>query len=327
MESVVIRRSPVVIIRNLIILQIGVTVFYFLLALAGNYGEIYQEYNFARLLSYELAKTLFISIGEGFLVILIFLRWFFHIYTVYPETVVVERGIIFKKRKTIKLPAGTSINFYHSALAKLFRYGRLIFRNADSPIGGEEILSISAVPDVEIYQTKIKQLISRVDSSNKTSLEELLKNNEQQKLEFKTSFRWDIKENKLNKNLEKATIKTIAAFLNSDGGNLILGINDQRQAVGLEADYGSLNRKDADGFENHLTGCFKATIGAEFRRFVDVSFHQVDHKEVCWIKVAPSVKPAYARFDNGEFFFVRTGNSTTAMQLSEAADYIQSRFD
>ena len=323
MEAVVIRRSPVVIIRNLIILQIGVTVFYFLLALAGNYGELYQEYNFARLLSYELAKTLFIGIGEGFLIMLIFMRWFFHIYVIHPDMIVIEKGIIFKKRRVIKLPTGASINCHHSALAKVFRYGRLIFRNAEK----EEILTISAVPDVEIYQTKIKQLISRVDSSGKTSLEELLKNYEQQQLEFKTSFRWDVKENKLNKNLEKATLKTIAAFLNADGGNLILGINDQRQAVGLEADYDSLNRKDADGFENHFTGCFKAVIGAEFRRFIDVSFHQVDNREICWIKVAPGVKPAYARFDNGEFFFVRTGNSTTAMPLSEAADYIRSRFD
>ncbi len=154
----------------------------------------------------------------------------------------------------------------------------------------------------------------------------LLSNREHEGLEFKTSLRWDMKEGKVNRALEKSVMKSIAAFLNSDGGHLVIGVADNGAVIGLENDYGTLRRPDADGFENHFTNVFKDVIGPEFRRFVKLTFGTVHTKEVCVIGVLPAVKPAYLKFDNEESFYIRTGNSTTPLHVREAAAYIQSRW-
>ena len=83
-------------------------------------------------------------------------------------------------------------------------------------------------------------------------IEELLAQNEHDRLEFKSSLRFDYKNGQANRDVEKATMKTVAAFLNSKGGHLVLGVNDSRMPLGLENDYQTLQRKDMDGFENHF---------------------------------------------------------------------------
>ena len=131
----------------------------------------------------------------------------------------------------------------------------------------------------------------------------------------------------VNKILEKSVMKTIASFLNSQGGHLVIGVNDEKVVIGLAFDYNSLVRKDADGFENHFTQVFHNMIGAEFRQFVKLHWSQVDSKECCIINVSPSHKPAYLKNDNnGEEFYIRTGNGTTALKLSEANAYIDSHW-
>ncbi len=71
---------------------------------------------------------------------------------------------------------------------------------------------------------------------------------------------------------------------------------------------------------------FNDIIGPEFRRFVQLSFHDVEGKDVCMVRVMPSAKPAYMKFENEENFYIRTGNSTTALAVSEVAPYIRSRW-
>src|SRR3989344_6020593 len=112
-------------------------------------------------------------------------------------------------------------------------------------------------------------------------IEEIIKSGEHEKLEFKTSLRWDAKRDMVNKELEKAVMKTVAAFLNSDGGHLLIGVDDGGEPVGLENDIATLVKQDADGFENHFNNLFNNMIGVEFRRFVKLKFDSVDGKVVC----------------------------------------------
>ena len=155
---------------------------------------------------------------------------------------------------------------------------------------------------------------------------DLLNKNEQENLEFKSTFRWDMRQNIVNHTLEKSVMKTIAAFLNSQGGHLVIGVDDNKKTLGLALDYSSLARKDADGFENHFTQIFNNMIGAEFRQFIKLNLSQVDGKDCCVVSVSPSHKPAYLKSDNNsEEFYIRTGNGTTALKLSEANAYIDSR--
>jgi len=156
--------------------------------------------------------------------------------------------------------------------------------------------------------------------------EELVRSDEHERLERKSTFRWDVRAGTVNKALEKASMKTIAAFMNSQGGHLVLGVGDGGEAVGMEHDYASLPRRDADGFQNHFSNVLSAMIGPSFRQFVRV--RQFDHegKECTLVSVRPADRPAYVKDHENEEFFIRTGNGTTALRISEANAYINSRF-
>ncbi|TSC75177.1 MAG: AAA ATPase [Parcubacteria group bacterium Gr01-1014_44] len=155
-------------------------------------------------------------------------------------------------------------------------------------------------------------------------IKKLAESGEHEKLEFKTSLRWDEKRNQVNRELEKTIMKTVAAFLNSEGGHLLIGVNDQGQVVGLENDLASLPKPDMDGFQNHFNNLFSHMIGAEFRRWVKLIFSRVDGKMVCWAKIEPGHKPVYLKTEKGEDFYIRTGNVTAPLKMSEAAAYISS---
>src|SRR3989344_226131 len=160
--------------------------------------------------------------------------------------------------------------------------------------------------------------------NEEADVNEMLKTGEHEKLEFKTSLRWDMKQNQVNRELEKTVMKTVTAFLNSDGGHLLMGVDDKGKPIGLENDFASLVRQDADGFENHFNNLFKSMVGSEFRRLIKLTFNNIENKTICLINVEPGHKPAYLRTGTGEDFYIRTGNVTTPLKMSEVAAYTSS---
>lgn len=95
-------------------------------------------------------------------------------------------------------------------------------------------------------------------------------------VEFKSSLRWDLREAKVNKALEKVIVKTLAGFLNGRGGALLIGVEDAGIVVGLGADYDTLRKKDRDGFELHLRELVVRDLGEAASVFLTVTFHEID---------------------------------------------------
>ncbi len=155
-------------------------------------------------------------------------------------------------------------------------------------------------------------------------INEILKTGEHERLEFKTTLRWDVKQNQVNRELEKTVMKTVTAFLNSEGGHLVIGVDDKGKPIGLESDLASLVRADTDGFENHFNNLFNGMVGPEFRRLVKLTFSNIGDKTVCLVNIEPGHKPAYLKTRTGEDFYIRTGNVTTPLKMSEVAAYTSS---
>jgi schlafen family protein len=195
-----------------------------------------------------------------------------------------------------------------------------------------ELLSFQVAQAIFIFgaQTLLILLIffrwQKEYMSLEPSVQELMSQPEHENLEFKSTLRWDLKAGKVNRALEKAAMKTVAAFLNSRGGTLVLGVDDARTVVGLHHDIATLQRQDEDGFETHFSNVFRAMIGPEFRQFVRMTRDTAGGKACYVVSVVPSAKPVYLRDENTEEFFIRTGNGTTSLKLSEVASYIDSRF-
>lgn len=144
---------------------------------------------------------------------------------------------------------------------------------------------------------------------------------ENQLLEFKSTLRFDLRTEQINKKLEYVIAKTISAFLNSDGGTLIIGIDDNGNVLGLDKDINTLSKQNTDGFELHLRQVIKKHLGSYFEKHLDISFPALDQKTICVIKVAKSGKPVFVKFAGEEKFFVRNGNSSIPMSRKEQSEY------
>lgn len=146
-------------------------------------------------------------------------------------------------------------------------------------------------------------------------------------MEFMSSARWDFKENRVNKVMEQVILKTAAAFLNTDGGTLLIGVDDSGKAVGLENDFKTLGKKqDRDGFENFLTTLLLTDFGKDCAPMIQINFCQLEDKDVCRLTFKPSPKPAFVKDGNAEQLFIRAGNSTRQLTTKEALDYCKQRW-
>ena len=155
------------------------------------------------------------------------------------------------------------------------------------------------------------------------NIDELIKQPENQYLEFKATLRYDPITQSVNKDLEKPVLKNICAFLNSNYGKLIMGVTDDNTVNGLENDYNTLGRNDRDGFENHLTNLIISKIGAFYTKFINVQFHKIMNKEICIVEINKSTKPAFYNEGTEQEFWIKIGNSSRILSVSEAHDYIQ----
>lgn len=165
------------------------------------------------------------------------------------------------------------------------------------------------------------------------TLAEMIAEGESEELEFKQTLRWDTKEGRVNKALEDVVIKTVAAFANShEGGTLLIGVTDAGEAVGLDQDFSALGDADRDRFELHLRNLFGDAFGQAFTSAkLRVSFPQVGEIEICQIDVRPADHAVVveAKDKNGvksQKLYVRSGNSSPEMPLSEVQAFLSQRF-
>jgi len=176
--------------------------------------------------------------------------------------------------------------------------------------------------------TAINEFIVTVDGPSDTiDVESLITQEEGEELEFKSSARWDYRENRTNKVVEAMVEKTIAGLLNGKGGILVIGVDDQGQVLGLEPDYKSLGRRqDRDGYQQFLINLISQALGRDVCASVSISFHLLNGGEVCALRVSPSPNPVYVQDRQQSKFYLGTGNTTQELGTRESVSYIKTRW-
>jgi type I restriction enzyme R subunit len=129
---------------------------------------------------------------------------------------------------------------------------------------------------------------------------DIIDNDEDFAVEFKSTARWDLREDKPNRAMEDAVVKTVAGFLNTEGGTLLIGVGPDRNVVGLGHDYPRVKPPNGDGFVNwlttHLTNAFGHAAVMRTRARITI----YDGKEICRLDVARSSQPVWARTSKDE---------------------------
>ncbi len=187
---------------------------------------------------------------------------------------------------------------------------------------------ILSVGGASLYSTmqRRSQRIEQLSAALQSDLQTLIARGESAQLEFKSSFRWDLRENKVNRALEAVVLKTLAGYMNGDGGTLLIGVGDDGSVAGLDQDYKTLKKPDRDGFEQALMTAVATKMGADACRSIQIVFHTLAGKEVCRVMVAPMSRPVYVRDGDAPRLYVRTGVLTRELNVQEAVDYTSSRW-
>jgi predicted HTH transcriptional regulator len=155
----------------------------------------------------------------------------------------------------------------------------------------------------------------------------LIERKESARVEFKSSARWNFKRGDKGKEIEDAVVKTVAGYMNRDGGTLIIGVDDDGNVLGLEKDLTTIGGNDLDGYENWMTTLFEHSFGKPRLGHLSVAFVDVEDLDLCRIDVRRSKEPVWAKTSQkDDAFYVRFGNSTRELNGEEAHKYIKDHF-
>lgn len=165
-------------------------------------------------------------------------------------------------------------------------------------------------------------LITETEELEHQPIREVIKRGESATLEFKSTLQWDVRQEKKAKYLRHEVLKTVAAFLNSEGGLLVVGVEDDGTVLGLKEDL-RLAGGDRDALEQLFTNLFNEYIGPEFSPFVKPRFEEVEGHVVAAIEVDQAPEPAFVRWEGEKQFFVRLGNTTRSLDSEETLKFIQ----
>jgi len=152
---------------------------------------------------------------------------------------------------------------------------------------------------------------------------ELIKNKESEEMEFKSTLRTNLHTNEFDKKMEFSALKTISAFLNSNGGTLLLGITDEGKILGIEQD----KFPDTDKFNLYLISLIKEKIGKKHFHLIEIQNTLIEHRTIVKISCKKSKNPVFLKSDlNEEEFYIRMGPSSVQLKGSELVEYIPRHF-
>jgi len=163
----------------------------------------------------------------------------------------------------------------------------------------------------------------RLASPTKHEILDLISKGESKNLEFKSTLRKNLKTKQIDKKIEYSTLKTIVAFLNTDGGILLVGISDDGEVVGIELD----DFPSIDKFLLHFKNLIKDKIGLEFIHLIKYKIVTCKGKNLLRVDCKQSNKPVFLKTSSQkEEFYVRSGPSSDKLEGNQLIRYVEDRF-
>ena len=127
-------------------------------------------------------------------------------------------------------------------------------------------------------------------------------------------------------------VKTVAAFLNTSGGELVIGMADDGSITGIEQDMAFLD-VDRDGYQRKLVELLFNNIDKTVTAHLRLEFREADDATTCHILVRPSPSPRFANdLENREaqgqrrVFYHRAFSTTRIMPIDELPTYLAEHF-
>ncbi|MGC3992939.1 MAG: ATP-binding protein [Propionicimonas sp.] len=163
---------------------------------------------------------------------------------------------------------------------------------------------------------------------------EMLRAGESERVEFKSTARVNLRTGAKDERMEQVIAKTACAFLNADGGTLLVGVDDQGTPLGLGPDLATMKSPDVDRYELWLRDLLTTSLGQTAAAGIGIEFPEVPGDgenapvTICRVTCTPSPRPVYLRPTRGAApeLWVRSGNSTRQLAVDAAAEYVMHRW-
>jgi Flp pilus assembly protein TadD len=178
----------------------------------------------------------------------------------------------------------------------------------------------------------------------------LIKGGENEFVEFKSSALWsktfsraeiaasearDV--HKFGKDTSKVVIaKTLAGFLNTEGGNLIIGIKENKagapnEIIGIENEYPKLKDPCADGYRRMIIDeiirrYLPSDIFHHLNNYIRIHFMKMKDRTLCWLEILKADDGVFLKIQDEEYFFIRIDAETRQLADKALVDYCRKRF-
>lgn len=181
------------------------------------------------------------------------------------------------------------------------------------------------------YSMRLKHRMGRLKRGKSPFKKEewlaLIAQGENDRLEFKSSLRWNLVTLKRDKVLESVIVKILSAFMNAQGGTLLIGVNDEGEVVGIESDYNTFQKKpNRDGFMLKFSSLISQNLGQQSHKFISAQIQSIQGRDICRVTIEPGERPVFIKENGKEAFYIRAGAASVPLSLSESHEYISSRW-
>lgn len=177
---------------------------------------------------------------------------------------------------------------------------------------------------VKKYAHQLKDMPKTSISSQNFSDEiyQLLRLGESETLEFKSTMRKNLKTGKNGKEIEIAWLKGLVGFMNTNGGILLIGVDDDANILGVEAD----EFDNEDKILLHFKNLLSQHIGLEYSNNINLIINQIEGKTILVIECERAERPAFLFNKNSEEFYIRSGPASVKLSVSKVLKYVSNRY-
>lgn len=170
--------------------------------------------------------------------------------------------------------------------------------------------------EVEIDDCYVGNIKKIIEFDTEISQEELLKKiekHESKSFEMKANFKYDSNlSNRFgkpvtNEKIKRKIIEEIASFMNTDGGIICIGVDNNKNIIGLENEYKLQNDYNPNMDISLLQDKLRLEIKSALKQYLDddliyglfqIEIISLDNKDVCCIILKKSPEPIFVKLKN-----------------------------
>lgn len=185
--------------------------------------------------------------------------------------------------------------------------------------------------EIALNPTNSKAALGIVDSMMESigaltiadKIRSLIRKGESKELEFKECLSLDVKKQTKEQYIETAVFKTVVGFLNTNGGILLVGVDDRLGVPGVTREIEMFHKNSSDKFLLHVKNGMKIRIGEQFYPYIEYRLVDVDGSPVLYIECERGQTPCYM---DGKDFYVRTNPATDKLEGPKLVEYVNAHF-